>query len=319
MKVLIVTNMYPDPTRPYNGIFIAEQIAAIRKCHSGVDFDVCYIDGGKGKQEYLKSIFYVNRKIRRGGYDLVHVHFGLSGMYMLMPFRAKVPTIVTFHGSDIQPAARSGCLTVDISRYVASRADVCVTLNGYMDSLVRQLNKNTFIVPCAVDTDIFKPTCERSFSQRKRIIFPCNHGMEVKNYPLFCRVLERLESQYDIDCEEVEMAGLSRERVAHVMNGADLLLMTSFSEGSPQSVKEAMACNLPVVSTPVGDVANLLRGVKDCYVASAHDADELARLAAASLSGSGDGITGREKIREMQLDEKSVADRIFHIYEQSVY
>lgn len=318
MKVLIVTNMYPDATRPINGIFIAEQIAAMKKDHAEVDFDVCYVDGGKGKLEYLKSMAYVNRKIRRGGYDLVHIHFGLSGLYMLMPFRQKVPTVVTFHGSDIQPAARNGRLTVGISRYVARHADVCVTLNGYMDGLVRQMNKNTHIVPCAVDTDIFKPTAERKASPTKRIIFPCNHKMAVKNYPLFCRVRELLASRYGIESEEIEMAGLSRAQVAHVMNNADLLLMTSISEGSPQAVKEALACNLPVVSTPVGDVATLVSGVKDCYVATSSDADELARLAAESLSGNGAGIKGSEKIKSMQLDERSVADRIFHIYEQSV-
>lgn len=326
MRVLIVTNMYPDAMRPYNGIFVAEQMAAIKRYHPDVNFDVYYIEGeNKGKTEYLKSIFHINRKIRHGCYDLVHIHFGLSGLYMLAPFRKHLPTIVTFHGSDIQPAGGNGRLTIGISRRVARLADTCITLNPNMDLMARQYNANTFIVPCAVNTSVFKPLAkvnsgkgEKKQGEKKIIVFPCNHNMAVKNYPLFCQVLGKLRTTYDIDCEERELNGLSRAQVAELFNGADLLLMTSHSEGSPQAVKEAMACDLPIVSTPVGDVADLLYNVKDCYVARSHDADELAELAARALAhNSTKGIVGSNKIIQMQLDERSVADRIYKIYEQS--
>lgn len=316
MKVLIVTNMYPDATRPYNGIFVAEQMEAIKKYHSDVDFDVCYIDGGKGKGEYLKSISYVNRKIRKGKYNLVHIHFGLSGLYLLSPMCAKIPTLVTFHGSDIQPAGGNGWLTVNISRYVARKADACVTLNEDMDAMVRQFNENTFVVPCAVDVDVFQSSCVPHHSEDVQIVFPCNHEMAVKDYPLFCKVLEILRNVYGIRCEEKELAGMSRQQVAKLFNEADLMLMTSKSEGSPQAVKEALACNLPVVSTPVGDVSNLLLGVRDCYVAQKHDAEELARLVVLSLHHSLIGTTGMEKIKMLRLDMKSVADRIYDIYKK---
>lgn len=324
MKVLIVTNMYPDALRPYNGIFIAEQIDAIKKYHKDVDFDVCYIEGeNKGKTEYIKSVFYVNRKICCGGYDIVHIHFGLSGLYLLMPFRKKVPTIVTFHGSDIQPAGGNGPLTVGISHRVARIADTCITLNAYMDAIVRQYNPNTFLVPCAVDTSVFRPSkitekvplkCDK-----KKIVFPCNHGMKVKNYSLFCQVLNILRKKYVIDCDEAELNGLSRKQVVELFNTADLLLMTSHSEGSPQAVKEAMACNLPVVSVPVGDVKELLKGVKDSHVASSHNAEELASLVVEALSHKGHGISGRERIAQLHLDGQAVADRIYSIYEQSIH
>lgn len=326
MQVLIVTNMFPDAARPYNGIFIAEQMDAISRYHPDVHFDVCYIEGeNKGKAEYLKSVFKVNRLIRRGHYDLVHIHFGPSGLYLLSPFSKRVPTIVTFHGSDIQPAGGNGPLTISLSRRVAHLADACITLNAQMDAMVRRHNPNTYIVPCGVCTQLFKPATRPHHEglaaqggRVRRIIFPCSRDMAVKNYPLFCQTLHLLRDTYGIRCEEQELAGLSRQQVAALFNDADLLLMTSHSEGSPQAVKEAMACDLPVVSPPVGDVPELLHHVRNSYVSHTHDADELAALAMKALSqASREGMAGSEKIRQMRLDEHSVADRIYTIYEKS--
>lgn len=319
MKVLVVTNMYPDAERPYNGIFVAEQIAAIERFHPDVHTEVCFIDGEKGKSEYLKSVGYVNQLIRKGNYDLVHIHFGVSGMYLLSPFKLKVPTIATFHGSDIQPEGGNGWLTIHLSRFVAKKADACITLNKRMDSIVKLYNRKTFVVPCSVDMDLFKPMNIKKQGNSMRIVFPCNRSMWVKDFPLFERVIKMLKTQYGIDCKGETMENLSRPQVAELMNTADLLLMTSFSEGSPQAVKEALACNLPVVSTPVGDVNVLLNGVKDCYVAETRDAEELAKLVVKALQRNGHGTTGRERLTKLHLDQKSVADKIYNIYEQSLH
>lgn len=316
MKVLVVTNMYPDKTRPYNGIFVAEQVEAVAELHPDVCFDVCYVDGAKGKTEYLKSVFYVNRKIRRERYDLVHIHFGLSGMFLFSPFTPDVPTLITFHGSDIQPKGGNGFLTLFTSRHAAKVADACVTLNQEMDTMVRAYCERTFIIPCAVDTSVFKPIHRQRSADKVRIVFPCSHDMSVKNYPLFVSVMNLLREKYGIDCIEEELNGLTRQQVAELFNEADLMLMTSNSEGSPQAVKEAMACNLPVVSTPVGDVKELLQGVKDCYVSKEHNAKELAELVVRSLSHQGEGMTGYEKIQVMRLDKDSVADKIYDIYKE---
>ena len=92
--------------------------------------------------------------------------------------------------------------------------------------------------------------------------------------------------------------------------------MTSLSEGSPQAIKEAMCCNLPCVSTPVGDVSVLLDGVKDSYVSKEHSADELAELVVKSLNGFGHGVLGREKIIKLRLDEEVVANDIYNVYKR---
>lgn len=315
MNLLIVTNMYPDEARPYNGIFVYEQVEAIRRWHPDVMVDVCFIDGSKGKMEYLKSILYVNRKISKGNYDLVHIHYGLSGLFMLLPCHKKVKSVVTFHGCDIQPQGDGGKLTRWISRQVSRRCDCCIILNKGMKKIVDMCNKNNFIIPCSVDCDTFRPTMTRPKNRTPKIVFPSKRNYHVKNYPLFADVLSILCNKYGMQCEEVELSDFTRQQIAEIFNEADLMLMTSRSEGSPQVVKEAMACNLPVVSTPVGDVHELLEGVKNCYVSEKHDAEELASLVAKSLSHKGEGITGSEKIKAMHLDSKSISDRIYKLYQ----
>lgn len=314
-NILIVTNMYPDAARPYNGIFVAEQVEAMTRLYPDLHFEVCFIDGAKGKLEYLRSVGYVNRRIRHSHYDLVHIHFGLSAMFTYSPFKSHVPMLVTFHGSDIQPKGGNGILTLATSHHAARVADACITLNKAMDAMVKQYCENTSIIPCAVDTNIFYPVERHERGEEIHIVFPCSHDMAVKNYPLFEDVLDILRTEHGIRCVEHELSGLSRPEVATLFNEADVMLMTSHSEGSPQAVKEAMACNLPVVSTPVGDVTELLEGVKDSYVSKGYDAHELAELVVKSLSRQGTGITGYEKINAMRLDSDTIAARIYAVYE----
>lgn len=314
MKVLIVTNVYPSNKHPYHGIFVKEQVEAIRRLHPDVDVDIHYINGFGGKIEYIKSIWTVNRRINNGGYDLVHIHYGLAGLYLLNPFRKHIPTIVTFHGSDIQPKGGNGRLSVAISRYVAKVADAAIILNKNMEAMVKPYCSNTYMIPCAVDVNTFKPMPKTEKLNRCQIVFPSNHERQVKNYPLFCDVLRVLKEKYDIDTEERELKNMTRQEIAQLYSNVDLLLMTSKSEGSPQAVKEAMCCNLPCVSTPVGDVDILLDGVKNCYVSQNHDSEELAMLAARSLEGNGTGCLGRDKALSLGLDEVSIANKVYYLY-----
>lgn len=317
MKVLVVSNMYPDKARPYYGIFVYEQVEAIKRLHPDITIDVYFIDGKKGKLEYLRSIVKINSLINKRSYDLVHIHYGLSGLFMLSPFRKKVRSLVTFHGSDIQPQGGKGKLTLWISRQVAKRCSACIVLNDSMQRLVASYNKNNSIIPCSVNYDIFKPKATKRNNEIPIVVFPSSHDNRVKDYPLFKNVLSILRSKYNVQCKEIELKGLSRQQIAEIFNKADLMLLTSKSEGSPQVVKEAMACNLPIVSTPVGDVPKLLSGVRDCYVSKEHSAEELATLVVESLSHTSKGISGRTKIEQLHLDEKSIADRIYHLYEKS--
>ena len=314
MKVLIVTNVYPSEDHPYHGIFVKEQMNAIKRLHPDVEFEVLYINGFGGKGEYFKSIWRVSNRINKGDYDLIHIHYGLAGMYLYWPFLKKVKTLVTFHGSDIQPKGGNGKISVTVSRHAAMKADAAIILNDDMDNMVKPYCANTHMIPCAVDVNTFQPMTKTEKHEKVQVVFPSNHDRQVKNYPLFCEVMSILKEKYGIEAEERELKNMTRKEIAQLYSNADVLLMTSRSEGSPQAVKEAMSCNLPCVSTPVGDVKVLLDGVVDSYVSKEHNAEELAALIAKSLKHEKRGFSGREQILKLGLNEDAVANKVYELY-----
>lgn len=314
MRVLLVTNMYPTAAHPYYGIFVSEQVEAVSRWHPDVHYDVYFIDGMSSKVNYLRSVVEIPDKISHGHYDVVHIHYGLSGLYTYWPFKRHVPTLVTMHGSDIMPNSGKPAFVAKVTRHAVKYADAAVVLNNTMEDIVKDIAKAVYRIPCAVNTELFVPAANKRQSATKHIVFPSNKNRWVKNYPLFSATINRLRQQYNIICEEHEIDNMTRHEISQLLAESHLLLLTSHSEGSPQVVKEAMSCNLPVVATPVGDVEYLLNGVKDCYVATRHDDIELASLAAQALAGSGSGVSGREKVFQLQIDEQSVADKIYDAY-----
>lgn len=319
MRVLVVTNMYPSAASPAYGIFVKEQVEAIGVADPSVTADVLFINpAADGKSTYLKSICRVFDRIEQGGYDLVHVHYGLSGLFLLNPLRrCPVPVVMTLHGGDIQPE-QGKRVQVALTRRILRHTDCAITLNGRMKALAERYARRVETIACAVNTDLFTPPEQprRPLAGRKRltVIFPSAHSRAVKNYPLFCRVVAELSLHHGIEVDEIELNGMSREETARAMASADLMLMTSLSEGSPQVVKEAMACNLPVVSTPVGDVETLLDGVDCCAVAPADPCALAERVASLTRGGLPGSAGGRERIFALGLDSPSVARRIIDLY-----
>lgn len=315
MHILYVTNMYPDKVHPYYGIFVSEQITAIHRKHP-ITYDVFFIDGRKDKTSYLKSVHAIHRQIEQNHYDLIHVHYGFSGLFLLKKLKKKIPVVITLHGGDIQ-VEQGKWIQVFFTKHILKHADIAITLNDRMDVIAKQLTKNTVKIPCSVNTDLFKPSDIKKPSGNSHeytIVFPSDKTRMVKNYPLFAKTVEILQSEYKLICKEVELKNMSREEVTNLYQHADLMLMTSISEGSPQVVKEAMGCNLPIVSTKVGDVDYLLDGVRSSAVASQMDAEELAKKVYLSLNNQIKGIDGREKLFQLGLDDSSVADKIYAIY-----
>ena len=186
-----------------------------------------------------------------------------------------------------------------------------------MDKIARKYVKNTTIIPCSVNTDVFYPPLISkviNLKEKLHIIFPSDKNRFVKNYPLFEQTISILQNKYKLKCQISEIKNMSRLEVSNLYQKADLMIMTSISEGSPQVVKEAMACNLPVISTNVGDVACLLENVRNSAVAKTMNAEELAYLAYQALNNKIEGINGRDKILQMKLDDKSIAQKIYKTY-----
>lgn len=320
MKILLVTNMYPTNDRPNYGIFVKEQVEAVKNSFPDVEYDIYYIEGQSNRLSYPKSIFEISRLINRNDYDLVHVHYGLSGLFLLYPFRKKLPVIMTLHGGDIQ-IEQGKIIQVFITKQLLKLADVVIALNDRMVTIAKRYCENVVKIPCSVNMDLFTPCKHRtSIHAKKKIVmvFPSSHDRIVKNYSLFMKTIDELKEKYEIDCREIELKNMTRQQVADTYRSADMMLMTSFSEGSPQVVKEAMACDLPIISTKVGDIDFLLDGVADSGWVDSFNSSLLCKKIIDVIDGKVLGVNGRKKIIDLGLDDESIAGEIYHVYKMKL-
>ncbi|QCX39124.1 glycosyltransferase family 4 protein [Aureibaculum algae] len=237
--------------------------------------------------------------------DMVHAHYGLSGLLSVL--QRKVPTVITFHGSDLNDkkvrpfsllAHRWSKKSIFVSKKLADIAKY----------------KNESVIPCGVDFSIFYPidklVARKKLNldlQKKYILFSSAFNNQVKNFPLAKKAIEKIK---DNNIEVLELKGFDRQQVALLMNAVDLALLTSFTEGSPQFVKEAMASNLPVVSVDVGDVKNVIRGTKHCYITS-YNVEEISSKIKVILKDSAK-TDGREKI--LHFNNETIANQLIELY-----
>ncbi|WP_417315545.1 glycosyltransferase [Cycloclasticus pugetii] len=248
--------------------FVGEQAESLRKL--GITIDEFKIIG-RGSLGYFRNLKKLKCVMKGKDYDLIHAHYGLSGLLSVL--QRKVPVVITYHGSDVnQKYIRIlSLLAAKISAYNIFVSDDLFKKAGYP--------KRSKVIPCGVDVEVFKPADKGQArmllgfsSEKKYILFASHFDNPVKNYPLAKRAIETVASH---DIELVELKGWTRSQVSLLMSACEALLMTSLSEGSPQVVKEAMACNLPVISTDVGDVKDKISTLKNCYI-TAFDAYDIA-------------------------------------------
>jgi glycosyltransferase involved in cell wall biosynthesis len=181
-------------------------------------------------------------------------------------------------------------------------------------------SKHVSVVPCGVDLEVFYPTdpfitkdkmVEYIDKNKISILFSSRFDYYEKNYPLAKEVMKILGKKFNL----IELKGFNRQQVNLLMNACDVALMTSISEGSPQFIKEAMACNRPIVSTNVGDVKFILGDTLGCYISSFNPEDCAEKILLAIDFAKTNGKTnGRDRIIELGLDSETVATKIETIY-----
>jgi teichuronic acid biosynthesis glycosyltransferase TuaC len=320
MRVLAVTNMYPSPDRPTLGIFVRSQIESLRRL--GVAVDVHVIDGWRGASSYARALRELPGIERRLRPDLVHAHYGLSGVAAL---RVAAPLVVSFCGDDVfGTTGRNGRITrrslalAQLSRLAARRADAVIVKSEEMRA--RLGLSAAAVVPNGVDLDVFSPHPKREARRRlgwpesdSILLFASNPDEPVKNWPFASEVARRLGSRGRTVRLE-SFWGRPQPELVAAMSAADLLIFPSLHEGSPNVVKEAMSVGLPIVAAPVGDCAERLDGCSPGAVVP-HDVDAFVEAVERVLD-SGIRSNGREHIAALSLE--SVARRVLGIYEQTL-
>ncbi len=307
LKVLVVTNMFPTPAKPHLGVFVREQVESLRAL--GLHVDVLFMNGPASKLNYLRGLLAFWRQVRKTKYDVVHAHYVHSGWIARM--QAGTPVITTFHSGEFY----SGKLEYWLTRLLAPRIDGVILVSNMLRKFLP--GQKAWVIPCGIDTQRFRPIPQAEArarlglpGDRKLVLFAAARRPE-KRFDLVERACELLERERP-DAELLIVSGQPPERIPLYMNACDVLVLASDKEGSPQVIKEAMACNLPIVSVPVGDVEEVISGTEGCYLCTQDPADIAAKLKQALDRGA--RTRGREAVAHLALDK--VASRLVEVYQQ---
>jgi len=319
VRVLILTAMYPSAKKPAFGAFVKQQVESLAA--AGIDVEVLAFEGARSAKNYLKAGRVLRRRLRREHFDLVHAHYGLTGLPAAM--QRRVPFVLTYHGSDlfgeIGPTGRytfKGRLKVLLGQimghFAAGRIIVAEVLRP------RLLGLDAEVIPMGVDVSLFrpKPRAEARAAlgldpERRIVLFVANPANLVKRYDVAQAAVKLLADEVP-NLELLPISGLDQAQVPLYMNAADVLVLTSMHEASPCVIKEALACELPIVSVDVGDVRERIAGVAGCYICERNPEDVSAKLREAIAFGG--RTNGREKLHAINLE--ATARRVIAVYKR---
>ncbi len=298
MKVLVVASYNNGRFAP----FIMEQVAALQK--AGVEVEMFGVKG-KGIKGYIGKLPELKHAISQCHPDLIHAHYGLCGL--LANLQRRVPVVTTYHGSDInvkknRPLSRMSILLSKHNIFVSDKTM----------SLVRPHGKHS-LIPCGVDlTNVQQaPKHEARESMdlpqdKKYVLFASAFDNAIKNYPLAREAMSLVP-----DAELLELKGYTRDEVSLLMCAVDCILMTSYSEGSPQVIKEAMACGCPIVSVDVGDVRSVTEDIDGCCIC---ERNPIAISEALEKALEHNRTNGRQRLIELGLTNDIIAEKLISIY-----
>lgn len=270
---------------------------------------------GKGVGGYLSNLFQLRRFIKMQKPDVIHAHYSFCGILSVMTL-VRVPVVVSLMGSDVLTGGRMMLFLLKLFSLLWKGIIV------KSDELYNYLGiKEAKVIPNGVDLDTFQPGSKDLAHETLNwqedgyhILFASDPKRAEKNFSLSAEAIEKLKkkrSQIKIHF----LKDLPTKEVVLYYNACDCLLLTSFYEGSPNVIKEAMACNRPVVSTRVGDVEKNLADVHGTFLCSFDATDVMEKL---NLALDITSTNGREKLIAMGLDADSTAAKLIEIYNKAL-
>ena len=323
MRILEVSR-YKDNFADHQLPFVTEQGESLRAAGCEVDYFLI-------KGSYIGAVRALKAKIRAFRPDIVHAHYGLSAI--TAELQSIVPVVTTFHNGETH-----NWHVNFVTSLMSLRAKHVIYVAQHIRDMVYFKNRNYSIIPCGVSLDdcflMDKSEARKQLGwdpNKKYIMFGGAFSNTRKNYALLKQAVDILNLQFETlnsksRIEIVEMRGLSREQCVLRMNACDVFALPTKNEGSPQALKEAMACNCPIVATDVADIKYLLGDLPGHYVlpnkkgnaawwgGDEHSVEELAELLKEALVFEG-RTEGRKRIIELGYTNDLVAKKIIKIYE----
>ncbi|MCX7745014.1 MAG: glycosyltransferase [Flavobacteriales bacterium] len=314
----MITTEWPTPDRPHCVPFLKRQVELLRS--KGVDVYIFYFKGRGNPLNYVKAFFSLRKIIKMGNFQLIHAQWGQSAVPAL---GCGLPLVITFRGSDLYGITKmdgsyslKGKLLKNISRFMAHRASHVILVAEQMRSKLSNIPQDRIsVVPSGVNLNLFYPMdkheCRKRLNlsiDRKIIMFGGDPERPDKRFYLANKAISLIQNTLDVELLVVKEVPHASMPV--YINASDVVLLTSKHEGSPNIVKEALACNCPVVSVDVGDVKQRLAGLNNCYVVNDTPEDIAQALINVLIS---DNLTDfRNTV--LSLNEEALIDKVLNIY-----
>jgi teichuronic acid biosynthesis glycosyltransferase TuaC len=318
LRVLTVTGAYPTEHRPHRGTFIKSQVDSL--VAAGVEVEVIHPGPSPVLPRYLWTIAQIWQKTRTKRFDIVHGHYGQWCLFARLQW--SIPVVASFLGDDLLGTPLGGgkyskwhALNANISRWLCKHVDAVIVKSAQMKRVTG--NKGVFVIPNGVDFELFRPIPRAEAraalgweQDRYYILFGNNPDIPRKGFNLAQAAVELLRAK-GVPVELIVANGLPQTELVQYINASNALILSSLSEGSPNIVKESMACNVPVVATNVGDVVEVIGQTQGCSVCS-HAPEELAAGIEKALQHCCP-TTGRTDISH--LERSLVANQVIAVYE----
>jgi glycosyltransferase involved in cell wall biosynthesis len=298
MRALIVTSMYPTPASPGLGSFVRDQVQALERIGE-VDLEVFSFPAG-GAKAWIKAATELRRRHRGDRFDIVHAHFGLS-LWPALSARGRARA-VTLHGTDLAHP-RSRAITLAGLRTVSLVGAASQPLADLIPRWAASPDR-VAVLPCGVELHRFGriPRAEARAALGLGPVGP---------YLLFPSDPARPEKRYDLAREVagevplLTLRGVEPERVGLWINAANAVLVPSEREGFGLAVLEALACDVPVLATPIGIHPEALAGV-DGTLCAPFDAARWRAALEPHLAAADPRVSGRQHAEPLSADRMAV-------------
>ncbi|SMO53031.1 Glycosyltransferase involved in cell wall bisynthesis [Saccharicrinis carchari] len=300
LKILFVYSSQDIQARTH---LVTTQGESLEQIGCTVDY---YDITGVGYWPYLKHIVKLRKFINAGNYDIVHAQFGYSGI--TCAFASSKPLVVSLMGSDYRLEKMASWSTALFARLFW---DFTIVKSQKMYNNLRI--RHAQIIPNGINFSRFKPIdreiarSQAGFNSSAHVLWVSDPQRKEKNFALAREAFSHINTE---DVELTIVNNVEIDKVPSYYYAADVLLLTSKWEGSPNVIKEAMACSLPIVSTDVGDVADITQGIDGCFIVP-DDPEEIARALDTALHF-GKRTKGRDKVKDMDVD--IISQRLLEIY-----
>lgn len=318
MKVLHVTNAYPNEEYPIKGIFIKEQIDSLRK-YSDLDITIYVINGSEGVLSYLKAWCFLIKN--RNNYDIYHCHHVLTGLLALFSFLSKKNVIISYMNDGANNVkGRLRFLGPSIFRLLFNYFPFGIIKSSQVS------DESKRYIPNGVNIDFFdiknREEAKKNLGLDEKSVYilfvSANKIRDEKRKDLFDEII-KICSQKGYSYKPLIVTNAHRDTIPLIFNAASCYLLCSDFEGSPNALKECLSVGTPVVSRDVGNVRDMLKFSGSNFIWDADDLDEAANKLINAVEEFSD-VERRKFLRQQvilqKLDINSTADKIVHYYRE---